>query len=96
MNEYEENIIIEEDLGTRGTRSDASLVILITLLARLLKDEDYLSYSLVLAWDDSQMRTKINPPTRSVARKKDPELQPITASLLISISKSVILTEAPK
>lgn len=52
--------------------------------------------NLVLAWDDSQMRTKINPPTRSVARKKDPELQPITASLLISISNSVILTEAPK
>lgn len=53
------------------------------------------SYSLV-AWDDSQKRTKINPPTRSVARKKDPELQPITASLPISISTSVILTEPPR
>ena len=40
-------------------------------------------YSLV-AWDVSQNKTtRSNPPTRSVARKDDPEVQPITASLLI-------------
>lgn len=40
-------------------------------------------YSLV-AVDDSQSRTtRSNPPARSVVRKNDPQLQPITASLLI-------------